>query len=173
MVRTRKNKKRKLPSLPDDLISVILSKLSVKSICRFKCVCKLWYELFKNTKFIKMHLHDAIENDKFSVLLEYAGGYHEIVDFSSYHMAVETDLPRDTLVGSVLPVDSCNGLIVLSSRKPNGICLWNPSTQEYKKIPISASNYDEHYGLCFDCKTDAYLLFKIVVRFKQYDDSEI
>ncbi|XP_026378864.1 F-box protein CPR1-like [Papaver somniferum] len=92
-----------MASLPEDMMMVILSKLPVKSLSRFMCVCKPWYELLKDPKFTKMHLHDAIENNKFSVLLrsfkDEGDAYYHTIDFdvtsSSYHMVVQLNLQMD------------------------------------------------------------------------------
>ncbi|XP_026423061.1 F-box/kelch-repeat protein At3g06240-like isoform X3 [Papaver somniferum] len=170
-----------MASLPEDMIVIIVSKLPVKSISRFRCVCKRWCELFKNPKFIKTHLHHAIENNKFSVLLDtnFAAyligsddenrGVYKTIDFDltsslSYPMAVRTDLPQDTFLPGYLRIYSCDGLIVLSTGSRKMICLWNPSTREYKDIPTPTSNLEgfSRYGVCYDWKIDDYKLFKLV-----------
>ncbi|XP_016676532.2 F-box/kelch-repeat protein At3g06240 [Gossypium hirsutum] len=47
-------------NLSSDVIVEILMRLPVKSICRFKCVCKLWCLLISDPTFIKRHLNLAI-----------------------------------------------------------------------------------------------------------------
>ena len=42
--------------LPDEIVLDILSKLPVKSLLRFRCVCKPWYSSIANPKFISTHL---------------------------------------------------------------------------------------------------------------------
>ncbi|KAM3732959.1 hypothetical protein ACB098_11G098100 [Castanea mollissima] len=43
--------------LPDDLvINNILTRLPVKSVMRFRCVCKSWYSSIKPSDFIDTHL---------------------------------------------------------------------------------------------------------------------
>ncbi|XP_059635819.1 F-box/kelch-repeat protein At3g23880-like [Cornus florida] len=44
------------PILPHDLTVEILSRLPVKSIVLFKCVCKSWLTMFADSQFIKLHL---------------------------------------------------------------------------------------------------------------------
>ncbi|KAF7104266.1 hypothetical protein CFC21_105176 [Triticum aestivum] len=44
-----------LPSLPDDLISEILSWVPVKSACRFCCVSRGWHALISGPAFVAMH----------------------------------------------------------------------------------------------------------------------
>ncbi|XP_026452425.1 F-box protein CPR1-like [Papaver somniferum] len=176
-------------SLPEDIIINILLKLSLKSIAQFKCVAKPWYEMVKNPKFIKMHRQRDVRNYKFSVLLESSktnsyydkDGCHYTIDFdvtsSTYHMAVQTYLPRNMFVLDSQLIDSC-GLIGLSTRNPDRdilgmICLWNPSTQEYLNVPTPTSIRGKsktlsQYGVCYDWKIHDYKLFLIVT--KRYDE---
>ncbi|XP_026430886.1 F-box/kelch-repeat protein At3g06240-like [Papaver somniferum] len=176
--------------IPQDIIIDILSMLPIKSISRFRCVCKPWYDLFKNSKFIKIHHHRAIQNNKVSVLLaSYTGSgiYYDVyytIDFdvtsSSHHMITQTDLPRHTYVPNDLLIDSCDGLIGLSTgidpswtKLIKMICLWNPLTREYKKISIPTLINNKcwdvcsRYGVCYDWRIDDYKLFRTVVK----DDS--
>nr|GMD41059.1 putative F-box protein At3g52320 [Ipomoea batatas] len=43
------------PSLPDDTVAKILSWLPVKSLLRFKCVCKKWRQLIQQDDFVENH----------------------------------------------------------------------------------------------------------------------
>ncbi|XP_026430861.1 F-box protein CPR1-like [Papaver somniferum] len=169
-----------MASLPEDIIMDILLILPVKSISRFRCVCKLWYELFKNPNFIKTHHHRAIENNKYTVLLktwDWSQCVFYSIDFdvtsSSYHMPVKTQLPPHTFNrGFDRPIVSCDGLIGLNLM--NKICFWNPSTREYKCIStldVNEAYYFLIYGVCYDWKICDYKLFKIVVRERHIDIS--
>ncbi|XP_026424840.1 F-box/kelch-repeat protein At3g06240-like [Papaver somniferum] len=59
--------------LPEDIIVNILSRLPVKSILRFRCVCKSWCRLFRDPDFIKYHLDHETEKENFSLLWSYNG----------------------------------------------------------------------------------------------------
>ena len=41
--------------LPDEIVLDILAKLPVKSLLRFRCVCKPWYSSIANPSFISTH----------------------------------------------------------------------------------------------------------------------
>ncbi|RHN59202.1 putative F-box domain-containing protein [Medicago truncatula] len=48
-------KKKKTLYLPRELIIQILMWLPVKSLIRFKCVCKLWFSLISDPHFANSH----------------------------------------------------------------------------------------------------------------------
>nr|GMD41380.1 putative F-box protein At3g52320 [Ipomoea batatas] len=49
------------PSLPEDMVAEILSRLPVESLLRFKCACKNWRQLIQQHDFVeKHHRHAAI-----------------------------------------------------------------------------------------------------------------
>uniref|UniRef100_A0A7N0TQ79 F-box domain-containing protein n=1 Tax=Kalanchoe fedtschenkoi TaxID=63787 RepID=A0A7N0TQ79_KALFE len=49
------------PSLPDDIIFDILSRLPVRSATRFESVCKCWHSLIRSRIFIEMHLRSGLQ----------------------------------------------------------------------------------------------------------------
>ncbi|CAJ2664149.1 unnamed protein product [Trifolium pratense] len=49
--------------LPHDLVLFILSKLSLKSLKQFQCVCKSWSLLFHNSYFTNMYINNIIGNN--------------------------------------------------------------------------------------------------------------
>ncbi|KAI9071296.1 hypothetical protein K1719_046740 [Acacia pycnantha] len=50
------------PYLPEEIITNILMRLPVKSLIRFRCVCKYWENLFKTPFFIATHLRQSHKN---------------------------------------------------------------------------------------------------------------
>jgi len=141
--------------IPDDLVFSILSKLSVKSLNRFGCIHKSWSSLFKNPYFMSMfrenllcHNH-SYYNDTSLLQLETVtiGSELKFVLYSlpSERCQNKTKLdwpnpfeeaePEFDVVGS----GSINGILCLVSKsQPNNrVVLWNPTTDEFKVVPIS------------------------------------
>lgn len=95
-----------LPSLPQEMIVEILSRLPVKSVCKFRCVSKPWLSLISDLHFVNAHLRRTLENDDLCkrrqrlliTLCERDGLYS--VDYESIHggnddlVARELDYPN-------------------------------------------------------------------------------
>ncbi|KAE8729754.1 Detected protein of unknown function [Hibiscus syriacus] len=56
--------------LPEMLVLEILSKLPVKSLTRFRCVCKPWSLSFETRHFITKHHQNNLENNNLNLLLK-------------------------------------------------------------------------------------------------------
>ncbi|CAL9009788.1 unnamed protein product [Prunus brigantina] len=48
--------------IPEEILINVLSRLPVKSLIRFICVCKLWSSLIQSSRFIGMHLNRNIKH---------------------------------------------------------------------------------------------------------------
>lgn len=122
---------------PDDVVLQILSRLPVRSIFRFKSVCKLWYRLSSDKYFIQLYNEVSIKNPM--VLLEAT----ELLDVKSIIVCVDnvrgvSDFSLDFMKDRVKIRASCNGLLCCSSIPNKGyyyVC--NPMTRDYKLLPKS------------------------------------
>ncbi|GLT81485.1 hypothetical protein SLA2020_528680 [Shorea laevis] len=128
-----------LPSLPDEIIfESILTRLPVKSLVRFRCVCKSWRSSISDPRFIQNHLslakaHDGLDN--WRVILRY---------------------PRHI-------IKSCSLSNIFHEPYGEGtenlLIVWNPSIRESKVIsacvagspPLSAYGFG-YCGICDDYK---------------------
>ncbi|XP_028223227.1 F-box/kelch-repeat protein At3g23880-like [Glycine soja] len=137
----RSEKKPWSPLLCDELIEEILSRLPVKPLIQFKCVCKGWNSLMSDPYFIKLHLSKSAAKDDLehlqlmkNVCLGSIPEIHmESCDVSSlfHSLQIETflfnfaNMPGHHLVGS------CNGLHCGVSEIPEGyrVCFWNKATR--------------------------------------------
>ncbi|XP_058739929.1 F-box/kelch-repeat protein At3g23880-like [Vicia villosa] len=125
--------------LPDELIAEVLSFLDVKSIMRFKCVCKFWNTLFSDPTFVKLHLKKSLKRNTHFLLItdhktfipgELPYGRDDetecevgvipysirtLLDNPSFTISVDSHYLLEDTRGSITPefAGSCNGLICL------------------------------------------------------------
>ncbi|OVA20839.1 F-box domain [Macleaya cordata] len=173
--------------LPDDIVVDILSRLPVKSLSRFRCVCKPWFKLFSNPNFVKMHHNHGVEKEKCSLMLIDNDLMYSSIDYydssiTSYE-AVEIHYPfKSKENGGVHIRGACNGLLCIDPPSNRDlICIWNPSTKEYKKIPEPRDEFPSHldvdhggitYGFGYDCNNDNYKVVRIMA-FYAYDNNDL
>ncbi|KAF7813722.1 F-box/kelch-repeat protein [Senna tora] len=158
-----------LPFLPDELIEEILSRLPVRSLLIFRCVCKSWKSLISDPYFVRKHLHLSTLNPNFShhriVLSSTTAEFilksccvnslfnnpSTICDDLSY--PVKNKFRHDGIIGS------CHGLLCFAI-KGECVLLWNPSIRVSKKSPPLGNNWRPGcytaFGLGYDYLTDDY-----------------
>ncbi|KAL2329775.1 hypothetical protein Fmac_017356 [Flemingia macrophylla] len=155
-------------TLPVELVREILLRLPVKSVLRFKCVCKTWHSLISEPHFGISHYH-LTAAPSYRLLLEFNESYFESVD-------TEPHLGQDSSAGNLLLfpshpfgyesvatkmiLGSCRGLVSCCYHRGwdhIDLILWNPSTGVYKRLPI----FEYLYGFGYDASTDDYLLVLI------------
>ncbi|XP_058726391.1 F-box/kelch-repeat protein At3g06240-like [Vicia villosa] len=124
--------------VPHELIIQILLRLPVKSLIRFKSVCKLWFSLISHDPhFANSHFQLNSATHTRRILL---------VSFST-HESLSIDFEAS--------LDDDNASFLSNY-------LWNPSTGLHKQIPLSpfGSNLDAEYfyGFGYDDSTDDYLV---------------
>ncbi|KAL8107920.1 hypothetical protein AgCh_024356 [Apium graveolens] len=151
----KKTKVKAKSELPEELIrEEILTRLPIKSVVRFKSVCKPWLSLFTDPEFIKDHLtRNSIQNpNDYDCLM--ASKHGRIVTLSRYEETFV--LPSDDyeLVGSV------QGLICLRHGKK--LSLWNPAIHQSREftLPPRHSGDLDRIGLGFHHASND---FKVVV----------
>ncbi|OVA01230.1 F-box domain [Macleaya cordata] len=165
-----------MSSLPEDIIVDITSRLPVKSILRFRCVCKPWCKLFSGPEFVKMHLKHVVEKKKFNLMITDGGNLylldHDSLSSLSFvtkcNKGTAIDYPYKTQNYIVEILGSCNGLVCINPDK-YVICIWNPSTKEYKKLPTLEQlefiptylSYRITFGFGYNCNIEDYKLVRI------------
>lgn len=177
-----------MPHLSQDIIIVqILTRLPVKSLILFRCVSKQWRRSISDPQFIKKHLNrskDEHRNQRLVLTNEsslWSIAYNNDDDIDDDRAAaVRLDLsfvvnnsPRKCFV-SVLC--SCNGLLCLNIEE-NALCLWNPSTGEYRNI-LSPGKFPNAssvaiYGLGYDSSIDDYKLVRALFTRGVADEMEM
>ncbi|OMO97481.1 hypothetical protein COLO4_14583 [Corchorus olitorius] len=152
--------------LPEDLILEILIRLPVKSLARFRCVCKHWHSFLTNHKFATNHMIRAQENpnaqkvicfnfdsslyrvnpDKFETLIYFDKRNMISVNPSAYDKI--TTLPTEKNSKMLLAtLGSCNGLIFLNYGW-RIFYLFNPVTGECRRYLFNQPRpeYDHRRG---------------------------
>ncbi|PIA40695.1 hypothetical protein AQUCO_02400039v1 [Aquilegia coerulea] len=142
--------------LPEHLLVLILIWLPVKSLLRFKSVCKYWYALIKSSNFINHHLlHNncSSSSSSFSCSIISKGlicwktkPHCEFISLSGdlFENLVHLDFAKDQLgsykssilVGQLTFVNSCNGIICLHTYFSPDVTLWNPATKQLRPLPL-------------------------------------
>ncbi|KAF6159089.1 hypothetical protein GIB67_032706 [Kingdonia uniflora] len=167
--------------LPEEIIINILLKLPVKSLLRFRSVCKLWLSLIKSSNFAQIHLNHAKQNNKSLVFHSRFGG-SPLYSTTNYETCEVTTLDLPT--NSNLPTDKCvcvgsrDGILCLTSGKGNynlPICLWNPATRDYLELPYTAKydhqNYESHMFF-FDPFVKRYKVVKVCILWHEEENEE-
>ncbi|RHN53220.1 putative F-box domain, galactose oxidase/kelch, beta-propeller, F-box associated interaction [Medicago truncatula] len=160
--------------LPLELIIQILLRLPVKSLIRFKCVCKSWLSLISNdTHFALSHFQLTSSTATLTCRIMFITP----IPYRHRHchclsIDFEASLKDDSSYASsniyfMYPHDlqfkvSCRGFLLLHGSFD--IYIWNPSTGFHKQLPLSryGSSYRNYfYGFGYEESTDDYLLVSI------------
>ncbi|XP_057414900.1 F-box/kelch-repeat protein At3g23880-like [Lotus japonicus] len=177
------------PLIPHELVAEILSCLPVKSLIRFKCVCKSWNSLICAPHFVKLHLRrHSTPNANPNVLfiwstMEAHYGKRNILFFpvKSLLEAPSTITEEPYFLGKLKSryriIGSCNGLVCLlgcrrfkftSKHECHWFSFWNPAmrkkSQKSPKVPIQGSNDQldaSSYGFGYDHISDTYKVVSV------------
>ncbi|XP_059629241.1 F-box/kelch-repeat protein At3g06240-like [Cornus florida] len=158
-----------LPFLPCDLILNILSWLPVKSILRFKCVCKSWLTLFTNPDFVKKHLSQS-QNHKLIVSCEFDNFFS--VTCENHDPRPIRNINSEIRGLKVNILGSCDGLVLngtgadagAGAGASNRLYLLNPTTEKFNRLPVLPSPIEQltaSYGFGYDASIDDYKVVAI------------
>ncbi|KAI8557018.1 hypothetical protein RHMOL_Rhmol05G0301400 [Rhododendron molle] len=154
----------------------ILSRLPVKSLLRFKSVCKTWYDLIKTPDFISKHLlnHSTLNHTPLLVTSSIRGTKnHEmslLFNDGLNNGSINLGFP---LINCFSIAGICNGLVCVRL-SPLGyrLILCNPSTRQFREIPGAERNWEEEnmqhvehvsFGFGFHSSANDYKLIRIVL----------
>nr|GMD63999.1 putative F-box protein At1g19160 [Ipomoea batatas] len=139
--------------LPKDLLIDILVRLSVKTLMRFKCVCRFLYDLIKKDHFFIDKHYEFSRAKNNCALLEFNASYFPINDVLYYVLYKESESQaRCIYLDMPVPIryaKTCHGVLCLIVGKnyssldgissSYGMIFYvytlNPSTREMKALP--------------------------------------
>ncbi|KAK4259508.1 hypothetical protein QN277_005832 [Acacia crassicarpa] len=159
------------PYLHDEIIICILSRLPVKSLMRFQCVCKHWKNLFKSPYFIADHLHHSHQNPSLIISRLFVRNIQRL-------LVIDCEMQFRYIQKAPPPIDSSqrylffhiigssNGLLCLQIRKsyglPPSLLVWNPVTRDLREVPESRTNgYGCKFGFGFSPVVNDYKIAAI------------
>ncbi|KAL3642419.1 hypothetical protein CASFOL_013234 [Castilleja foliolosa] len=160
---------------PEEIMLCILTRLPVKSILRFKSVCKPWLELFSTPEFIKLHQgqFSSDSKNKFFIAHKFNQSGNNTPNLSFFN--IESNEKKPTFVGSPFGdvetdmVGCCNGLICIIERlrcRREAICIWNPALNLSKTVSLPSiarrSGESVSLGFGYDAETDDYKVVRIL-----------
>lgn len=165
--------------IPENVVFNIVAWLPVKSVIRFRCVCKSWDSFIISPYFISTHLNN--NNSKYHGCFIRVpesfgkkGKVCEVFCDRTYYIISEYPVPSgfdrfyvgSTSAGNGI-VGSCNGLLCIPHYK--GFCvdviyLYNPVLRKFKKLPDSSfrKRYDwVAAGFGYQSKTNDYKVIRV------------
>ncbi|XP_026383678.1 F-box/kelch-repeat protein At3g06240-like [Papaver somniferum] len=179
-----------MSGFPEEITVDILKRLPIKSVLKFRCVCKKWYDILNDPEFLKKQQNHDLGDDDSTLILRKGCDYYSISNdtFTSIASSSSSDVaislsakdvkdldfpiispktPMPFIEETVQVLGSCKGLIcfVLVFARIHG--LLNPFTGEYRKLPSPGSSIPSgkslfyNYGLGYDSKTSDYKLVRI------------
>ena len=168
---------RKNNHLPDDIVFNILASLPVKSVIRFRCLCKSWDSSITSPNFISTHL--KLNNHNHGARLLFLSSTRSSID-TQVICTVTCECTFDLISKIQLPlclpptriVGSINGLLCLSKQyyyvpHSNHVYLWNPSIRKFKMISNTSSIlnttlfHSSATGLGYHSQTNDYKVVRI------------
>ncbi|GMH08669.1 hypothetical protein Nepgr_010509 [Nepenthes gracilis] len=124
---------------PDEVMLMILARLPIKSLFRFKSVCRLWCKLPSERYFVQLYSQLSAKNPLVLVedcMVKISKPKSSLICVDCLQGASELSL--DFLKDRVKIKASCNGLLCCSSIPDRGVYyVCNPMTREYKLLPKS------------------------------------
>ncbi|KAL3721383.1 hypothetical protein ACJRO7_033814 [Eucalyptus globulus] len=139
-----------LPKLSEDIVvDHILKRLPVRSLLRFRCVCRSWRSTIDGSRFVDLHLsHSALDaSSRYLACLDWCDPFRSLCSLYSGVSLTPPSKSHIEIPFAAPPncygfVGSCNGLICVTEISRNGyrrsMYLWNLFTRKHKAVPRSS-----------------------------------
>ncbi|KAB2608033.1 F-box/kelch-repeat protein [Pyrus ussuriensis x Pyrus communis] len=128
-------------TIPEEILFDILATLPVKSLLRFRCVCKSWKFLISSSIFKNAHLKKNVAENSCEYLLIQTDKKNclSLFDAETLSKCLDIELHANKLGFRFFVHGSCNGLVCISGCNffslNSPIYLWNPSIRKIKRLP--------------------------------------
>ncbi|KAK4424517.1 F-box/kelch-repeat protein [Sesamum alatum] len=174
-----------MPTLPFEIITIILLMLPTETLVKFQCVCRAWRDLIRDSMFIKEHLQIRASKGKgyllYVPMAHDTGRAFKLLCERTFEQVLEIDIPFQPVEMSLIIIGSCNGLLCLSDTERFGttIYLCNPYIRRYRVIdhPITGvvgssnpRNDSITLGFGYYDKTNDYKIIRVVAPSDEHDD---
>ncbi|KAL3628759.1 hypothetical protein CASFOL_027805 [Castilleja foliolosa] len=155
----------------EDLMLCVLARLPLKSIFRFKSVCKYWNHLLSTQEFIKMQfkLSSESKNQSFLIHRINKNGNNTISVFNiefNEKKAKILDHPFDYTHVRIDIVGCCRGLVCI--KRGQEFVLWNPAMNLSKTVsPLKNHRVSESFllGFGYDAKGDDFKVVRLLLKY--------
>jgi len=173
-------------TLPLELTREILLRLPVRSVLRFKRVCKSWHALISSPQFAISH-YDLAASPSHRLLIKSKDFSVQSIDIDSrlfkpsravHFLCLPPPPPRpsDDSHYKYELLGSCRGLVLLWYQ--GDLILWNPSTGAHKRFPNIEGDDDSDspeeilYAFVYDTSTAEYCFILVDLEEFEYNESE-
>ncbi|KAF3450486.1 hypothetical protein FNV43_RR06569 [Rhamnella rubrinervis] len=165
----------------DEMLNDIMLKLPLKTVARWKCVCKSWYSLLNSSDFIIQYLQLSnnkirrnINDHDLILKFETENDYIDMISILSHETlgVLDTQKLSTYTQQKYNQIQGCrNSVVCITSDRQYTlkVLLWNPKTRQVKVVPknsycrgpsIMPHSYDTLFGFGFDDKNNDY---KVVI----------
>ena len=153
------------------MVLEVLLRLPVKSIVRFRAVCRSWSAMFSSEEFFCLHRamsKAALTATPRLLHVSPTPGFHS----TAVHSCSPSD-PREDLLFTldhargnfveVLTPAPCRGLTLLYDAVPPAYYICNAATREVTRLPpFRDTNHRSSAGLGFDARTRKYKVVRLI-----------
>ncbi|KAF7018981.1 hypothetical protein CFC21_032214 [Triticum aestivum] len=158
-------------SLPDEIMTEVLLRLPVKSLLRFRAVCRSWAAHLSSHQFCTLHTAkvdadaDAAPAPPRLLFVAHTAGYNSTAIYScspsgpSADVILTLDEVRGNFVGPVAA--QCRGLSLLYDAVPTAYYVLNVATRAVTRLPPCPDAPRSSAGLGFDPRTNEYKVVRL------------
>ncbi|GKU99611.1 hypothetical protein SLEP1_g12431 [Rubroshorea leprosula] len=160
-------------NLPQEVLSIMIRKLPIKSIITCACVCKTWNSMINSPSFVSEHLNDSISSYKqgntricllqLRTLTKGEDVFSLRFDNQEFNQYAQLHFPYKSKYG-FQTFGSCNGLVCILNgnlKRPVHFILWNPVIRKSVILPERSFFGLESVGLGYDSRTNDYKILAV------------